>query len=190
MLCLRSDRLPGLHAFGRVQPADDKAGLLSFPLASITASLSPLTDRVGKNNGFATPVTAGPNIATVRQGILHVIFILKENRTYDQVLGDLGRGNGDPSLTLFGQSITPNQHNLAQDFVTLDNFLDTAEVSYDGWPWSNSARTPDIIEHEYPSNYVQRGLSLESEGNNRSVNVALPTLFACDHPPTRPGSGS
>ena len=58
-----------------------------------------------------------------------MIYILKENRTYDQILGDLGRGNGDPSLTLFGQEITPNQHNLALKFVTLDNFRDTAEVS-------------------------------------------------------------
>jgi len=79
-------------------------------------------------------------------------------------------------LTLFGQAITPNQHNLAQMFVTLDNFRDTAEVSYDGWPWSTSARAPDIIEHQYPVNYAQRGLALEGEGTNRSVNVALPTL--------------
>lgn len=161
---------------GEYNPQMTKGGLLSFPLAGATANLSELTDRVGRNNRFATPLTAGPNITAVRQGIQHVIYILKENRTYDQILGDLGRGNGDPSLTLFGQSITPNQHNLAQNFVTLDNFRDTAEVSYDGWPWSTSARAPDIIEHEYPVNYAQRGLALEGEGNNRSVNVALPTL--------------
>ena len=115
-------------------------------------------------------------MAAVHSGIQHVIYILKENRTYDQILGDLGRGNGDPDLTLFGQEITPNQHNLAQTFVTLDNFRATAEVSYDGWPWSTSARAPDIVEHQYPVNYAQRGLTLEGEGVNRSVNVALPTL--------------
>jgi DNA-binding beta-propeller fold protein YncE len=161
---------------GEYNPQLTKGGLLSFPLASVTASLSDLTDVVNTNNRFGTPLTAGPNIRAVRQGIQHVIYILKENRTYDQILGDLSRGDGDPSLTLFGQSITPNQHNLAQMFVTLDNFRDTAEVSYDGWPWSTSARTPDIIEHQYPVNYAQRGFSLESEGLNRSVNVALPTL--------------
>ncbi|MFZ0304336.1 MAG: hypothetical protein WAL75_16710, partial [Terracidiphilus sp.] len=72
--------------------------------------------------------------------------------------------------------ITPNQHNLAQQFVTLDNFLATAEVSNDGWPWSTSARAPDVVEHQYPINYAQRGLSLDTEGMNRNVNVAIPTL--------------
>ena len=115
-------------------------------------------------------------MAAVHSGIQHVIYILKENRTYDQILGDLGRGNGDPTLTLFGQAITPNQHNLAQQFVTLDNFLATAEVSNDGWPWSTSARAPDVVEHQYPINYAQRGLSLDTEGMNRNVNVAIPTL--------------
>ena len=115
-------------------------------------------------------------MAAVHSGIQHVIYILKENRTYDQILGDLGRGNGDPALTLFGQAITPNEHNLAQQFVTLDNFLATAETSNDGWPWSTSARAPDVVEHQFPVNYAQRGLSLDTEGMNRSVNVALPTL--------------
>jgi DNA-binding beta-propeller fold protein YncE len=161
---------------GEYNPQLTKAGLLSFPLAGAATNLSELTARVAMNNRFAAPLSAGPNIAAVREGIQHVIFILKENRTYDQILGDLGRGNGDPNLTLFGQAITPNQHNLALKFVTLDNFRDTAEVSYDGWAWSTSARAPDIIEHQYPINYAQRGLALESEGMNRSVNVALPTL--------------
>ena len=87
-----------------------------------------------------------------------MIYILKENRTYDQILGDLGRGNGDPALALFGQAITPNLHNLAQQFVTLDNFRATAEVSNDGWPWSTSARAPDVVEHQYPVAYAQTRL--------------------------------
>ena len=61
-------------------------------------------------------------MAAVRKGIQHVIFIIKENRTYDQILGDLEIGNGDPDLTEFGEALTPNQHNLARTFVTLDNF--------------------------------------------------------------------
>jgi len=161
---------------GEYNPQLTKAGLLSFPVPSLAGQLPKLTAKVELNNRFATPSGTDPTIAAVHQGIQHVIYILKENRTYDQILGDLGRGNGDPSLTLFGQEITPNQHNLAQMFVTLDNFRDTAEVSYDGWPWSTSARAPDIIEHQYPVNYSQRGLALEGEGTNRSVNVALPTL--------------
>ena len=167
---------PSCMPAGEYNPQLTKAGLMSFPLASATAQLSSLTTKVETNNRFAIPSPTGSVIAAVQQGIQHVIYILKENRTYDQILGDLGRGNGDPALTLFGQEITPNQHNLAQQFVTLDNFRDTAEVSYDGWPWSTSARAPDIIEHQYPVNYAQRGLALEGEGTNRSVNVALPTL--------------
>jgi hypothetical protein len=115
-------------------------------------------------------------MAAVRHGIQHVVFIIKENRTYDQVLGDLDIGNGDPSLVQWGSTITPNQHNLATTFVTLDNFMATAEVSNDGWPWTTSARAPDVVEHQYPVAYAARGLSLDSEGLNRSVNVAIPTL--------------
>jgi DNA-binding beta-propeller fold protein YncE len=159
-------------------PQMTKAGLLSFPLAGLAAQLPALTADVVQNNHFATveSPTAAATMAAVHSGIQHVIYILKENRTYDQILGDLGRGNGDPALTLFGQAITPNEHNLAQQFVTLDNFLATAETSNDGWPWSTSARAPDVIEHQFPVNYAQRGLSLDSEGLNRSVNVAIPTL--------------
>jgi DNA-binding beta-propeller fold protein YncE len=167
---------PSCMPAGEYNPQLTKAGLLSFPLAGAAAQLSALTTSVEANNRFAATSTTGSVIAAVHQGIQHVIYILKENRTYDQILGDLGRGNGDPNLTLFGQEITPNQHNLALQFVTLDNFLATAEVSYDGWPWSTSARAPDIIEHQYPINYAQRGLSLEGGGLDRSVNTALPTL--------------
>ena len=134
-------------------------------------------------------------MAAVRQGVKHVIFIIKENRTYDQILGDLEIGNGDPALAEFGEALTPNQHNLARKFVTLDNFYDTAEVSYDGWPWTTSAHAPDVIERQYPVAYAGRGLSLDSEGTNRNVNVALPTLaerraanpFTPDDPDVLPG---
>jgi len=157
-------------------PQLTKAGLLSFPVAGAMAALPQLTKQVESNNRFGATSTTGPVLAAVEQGVQHVIYILKENRTYDQILGDLGRGNGDPSMALFGQSITPNEHNLAQTFVTLDNFRASAETSNDGWPWSTSARAPDVIEHQFPVNYAQRGLSLDSEGLNRNVNVALPTL--------------
>lgn len=157
-------------------PQLTKAGLLSFPVAAAIAQLAQLTGDVENNNRFTSTSTTSPVLAAVQQGVQHVIYILKENRTYDQILGDLGRGNGDPSLAMFGQSITPNEHMLAQTFVTLDNFRASAETSNDGWPWSTSARAPDVIEHQFPVNYAQRGLSLDSEGLNRNVNVALPTL--------------
>jgi len=110
----------------------------------------------------------------VRQGVKHVIFIIKENRTYDQILGDLEIGNGDPALAEFGKALTPNLHSLARTFVTLDNFMCTAEVSYDGWAWSTAAQAQNMVESQYPVAYAGRGLSLEQGGLNRSVNVALP----------------
>jgi DNA-binding beta-propeller fold protein YncE len=158
-------------------PQLTKAGFQSFPLPG-TAQLATLTAQVAANNRFSSTESASDAavMAAVRQGIQHVIFVIKENRTYDQVLGDLEIGNGDPDLLEFGQAITPNLHNLARTFVTLDNFLDTAEVSYDGWLWTTSARAPDVVERQLPIAYAYRGLSLDSEGLNRNVNVAYPTL--------------
>ena len=179
---------PGCAPANEYNPQLTKAGLQSFPLPTL-AQLPALTTQVATNNRFANTSATGSVMAAVHEGIQHVIYILKENRTYDQILGDLGRGNGDPTLALFGQAITPNQHNLALQFVTLDNFRATSEVSNDGWPWSTAARAPDVIEHQYPVFYAQRGLSLDSEGVNRSVNVALPTLaerIAAD--PLTPGA--
>ena len=72
------------------------------------------------------------------------VYVIRENRTYDQVLGDLGRGNGDPTLTLFGQDVTPNAHALATEFGVLDNFYVDAEVSYDGHAFSTSAYATEL----------------------------------------------
>jgi hypothetical protein len=85
--------------------------------------------------------------------IRHVIYIIRENRTYDQELGDLGVGNGDKSLTMYGQAITPNLHKLALQFGVLDNFYDSAEVSGDGHVWSNSAIGTDYLERTWQLNY-------------------------------------
>ncbi len=101
-----------------------------------------------------------------------MIFIIKENRTYDQILGDLEIGNGDPALAEFGRALTPNQHSLARNFVTLDNIYATSEVSYDGWAWSTSAQAQDMIQRQYPLAYAGRGFSLDQGGLNRNVNVA------------------
>jgi YVTN family beta-propeller protein len=85
--------------------------------------------------------------------IKYVIYVLKENRTFDQVLGDLGRGNCDPGLVMFPETVTPNQHELARRFVTLDNFYCDAEVSADGWAWSNMAYANTYIQKNWPPDY-------------------------------------
>lgn len=85
--------------------------------------------------------------------IKHVIYIIKENRTYDQVFGDLPQGNGDPRITLFGREVTPNHHALAETFVLLDNLYCDAEVSVDGHQWSNAAYATDFTEKSWPASY-------------------------------------
>ena len=89
--------------------------------------------------------------------IKHVLYIIRENRTYDQVFGDLGRGNGDPNLVLFGKNITPNAHKLANQTVILDNLYVNGEVSEDGHQWSNAAYVTNFTEKAWPSSYSQRG---------------------------------
>ena len=81
---------------------------------------------------------------------------MKENRTYDQVLGDLGKGNGDPSLTLFHEKSSPNHHKLAREFVLFDNFYVNADVSADGHNWSTSAIAPDYVQKMWPNSYGGR----------------------------------
>jgi hypothetical protein len=76
-----------------------------------------------------------------------VIYIVKENRTYDQILGDLPMGNGDPTLTMYPQATTPNFHAIASNFVDLDNFYVSGEVSMDGWQWSTAGRGIDLNEN-------------------------------------------
>jgi len=154
-----------------------KAGFQSFPQPT-AAQLATLTAQVAINGHFSAAESNSDAavMAAVHQGVQHVIFIIKENRGYDQVLGDLEVGNGDPSLTEFGQAITPNQHNLARNFVILDNMMASSEVSNDGWPWTTSARAPDVIERQEMPFYAGRGLSLDYDGMNRNVNVAIATV--------------
>jgi DNA-binding beta-propeller fold protein YncE len=99
--------------------------------------------------------------------IKYCIYIIKENRTYDQVLGDMPEGNGDPNLCLFPKRVTPNHHALARDFVLLDNFYVESEVSADGHEWSMAAYATDFVERTWPLSYRPRGgkLGYPSEGN-------------------------
>lgn len=96
--------------------------------------------------------------------IKYVFYILKENRTYDQVLSDMPGGNGDTSLLLFGQNITPNHHLLAKEFVLLDNFYVDGEVSADGHNWSMGGYANDYLEKNWPTNYSNRGGTYDAEG--------------------------
>ena len=174
---------PNCFPNNQYNPQRTKAGLQSFPVPTAN-QLQILTKQVATNDRFSSTESNHDKqvMAAVRQGVKHVIYIIKENRTYDQVLGDLVDANGTPigeqdtSLVQWGQAITPNQHSLARSFVTLDHFYATSEVSYDGWLWSTSAQCTDVSEHQFPVTYAFRALSLDAEGLNRSVNVGLPTL--------------
>jgi hypothetical protein len=105
--------------------------------------------------------------------IKHVFYIIKENRTYDQVLGDIPEGNGDPNLVLFGEKITPNQHALAREFVLLDNFYVNGEVSADGHSWTMGAYATDYLEKNWPTDYGERGGSYAGEGAREIANNKL-----------------
>jgi YVTN family beta-propeller protein len=102
--------------------------------------------------------------------IKYVYYILKENRTYDQVLSDVAGGNGDTTLLLFGEKYTPNQHKLVKDFVLLDNFYVDGEVSSDGHNWSTSAHATDYLEKTWPTSYGGRGGNYDGEGNRAIAN--------------------
>ena len=101
--------------------------------------------------------------------IQHVIYVIKENRTFDQVLGDLKQGNGDPALTLFGEEVTPNEHALTREFVLLDNLYANAEVSAGGHNWSMGAYATDYVEKTWPSQYSERRKTYDYEGGSAIV---------------------
>ncbi|MEO8862294.1 MAG: bifunctional YncE family protein/alkaline phosphatase family protein [Ginsengibacter sp.] len=102
--------------------------------------------------------------------IKNVFYIIKENRTYDQVLGDMKEGNGDSSLVLFGEKVTPNEHKLARDFVLLDNFYVDAEVSADGHNWSLGGYANDYLEKNWVTSYGGRGGTYDAEGTREIAN--------------------
>ena len=107
--------------------------------------------------------------------IEHVIYVMRENRTYDQVLGDLGRGNGDPSLTLFGEDVTPNAHALSRQFVTFDNFYCDGEVSADGWVWSNNAFANTYNQKNWPLDYGWAGRLYDFGGFGNDETAGFPS---------------
>ncbi len=164
---------------------------LSVPLAR---QLAAYTQQVILNNKISE-ISAPNPLASISinsqaaQKIKHVIYIVKENRTYDQVLGDLPQGNGDPSLAIFGQAVTPNLHALANRFALLDNFYDCAEASGDGWPWSTQSIATEYVIKNLPYNYSGRGRQYDFEGQiNGYPAGGFPINDPYGNPLVSPGS--
>jgi YVTN family beta-propeller protein len=153
----------------------EKAGLLSLPIPS-DAELARLSAIVDTNVGYDNRAK-GSELAYLHGKITHVIYITDENRTYDQVLGDLKGANGDPVLNTFPEAVSPNHHALARDFVTFDNFYDPGESSGVGWNWSEQGHTNDYVERAQAVDYGNsggRGLTYDYQGVVRNLNLALP----------------
>ncbi len=161
---------------GFMRPFTYIATLLHGSLAVVDETvaareLKPMTQAALEDNRMkaaAERIQFEPQFAAGGGPIKHVIYIIRENRTYDQVLGDLqadGKpvGNGDPALAMYGEAVTPNLHKLALQFGVLDNFYDSAEVSGDGHVWSNTAIGTDYLERTWQLNYrgSQRGYDFE-----------------------------
>ena len=108
--------------------------------------------------------SAIPKAVGEQSPIKHILYIIRENRTYDQVLGDVAEGNGDTSLCLFNEKVTPNAHKLVKDFVLLDNFYVNSEVSADGHNWSMAGYATDYVEKTWPTQYGGRGGEYDFEG--------------------------
>ena len=141
-------------------------------LEQIDANLGAYTRQVEDNN----LIHADPekiDFVTGQNPIRHVIYILKENRTYDQIFGDLGAGDGDRSLTMYGAEITPNEHKLALQFSVLDNFYDSGDVSANGHLWSDASATSDYIEKIWPIIYRGSERPL-NQGNTLDQGIPLP----------------
>jgi YVTN family beta-propeller protein len=138
--------------------------LSTVPLPVSATRLADYTAQVRANDGFDEPQTSG-RIPAIR----HVIYVVQENRTYDQVLGSLRKGNGDASLNLFGPESAPNQRRLQRRFVTLDNFYANADVSAQGWNWSVSANSNPYAESMWPSRYSGRGGTFPSDSDDPAI---------------------
>jgi DNA-binding beta-propeller fold protein YncE len=144
-------------------PAMTNGSLARIPLAKVNEKLGAWTTQVSATNAAQGNADRVP-FATGENRVKHVIYIIKENRTYDQVFGDLKGADGDPSLTMYGEDITPNQHKLARQFGILDNFYDSGDVSGDGHVWSTSASISDYVEKTWPIAYRGHEHTYDSEG--------------------------
>ncbi|WP_235011589.1 bifunctional YncE family protein/alkaline phosphatase family protein [Bryocella elongata] len=161
-------QLNGRDASFTYAPTLDYGSLAGISESTISTSLKASTDVVLDSNRMKA-AKASIEFAGGKDRIKHVIYIIKENRTYDQVFGDLSKdgqrvANGDPSLTMYGASITPNQHKLVLQFGVLDNFFDSGEVSGEGHVWSNAAIGSDYMEKTWQINYRSSEHTYDYEG--------------------------
>lgn len=150
---------------------------LQFGPIPTGAALDAATAQVSKDDHFASAPskTDTAMMAFLHSHIRHIVYIIRENRSYDQVLGDLGEGDGDPPLTEFGAAVTPNAHALAANFVDLDHFMASGDVSGDGWAWSTQARAAALDKIDFPIIAGGRGLTDDRDGMNRNIDTAIPT---------------
>jgi YVTN family beta-propeller protein len=149
-----------------VHHGNNLSGLLSFVDVPSRTKLGEYTKQVYENSPYRDDLLVKAEIkgnsvipSEVGKGspIQHVLYIIKENRTYDQVFGDIAKGNGDPSLVLFGRDVTPNQHAIAEQFVLLDNLYCNGEVSQDGHPWTTAAYASDYNQRAWTLSYSKHG---------------------------------
>ncbi len=142
-------------------------------------SLTPYADSLRLNPAGVPVGSPIPRTVGGASPVKHVFYVIRENRTYDQVLGDLSEGNGDPRLTLFGRDVTPNAHALAQQFVVFDNFYTDADVSYNGHSYSTAAYATDFVEKMWQTNFMGRGGPYLAEGGgllrNPFGNITAPS---------------
>ncbi len=159
-----------------IVPVPDRTALAEYTRR--VYSMTPYSDAVrlapaGAPIGSPIPASVGGS-----SPIKHVFYVIRENRTYDQILGDVTKGNGDPKLALFGKDITTNAHALADTFVLFDNFYVDAEVSYNGHAYSTAAYSTDFIEKLWQTNYGRRGGAYLGEGGgllrNPFGNISAP----------------
>jgi YVTN family beta-propeller protein len=149
-------------------PVPDRVTLADYTRRVL--AVTPYTDalKMSPTVPVGSPI---PRLVGGSSPIKHVFYIIRENRTYDSILGDLKQGNGDPTLTLFGAAITPNAHALASQFVLFDNFYVDADVSYDGHAFSTAAYATDVVQKLWQTYYANRGGVYLSEGTGFMRNA-------------------
>ena len=138
--------------------------------------LTAYTRQVLANSPYSDAKLDNPG-AALPPAIDHVLYIVKENRTYDQMLGDIGKGASEPSLALFPENITPNHHKLAREFVLLDNFYVSGDVSADGHNWSTAAIASDYVQKFWPNSYAKRRTHYDYEGGEPAATPAAGYLW-------------
>ena len=160
-----------------------RGSIARLNIPSTLAKLPQYTQMVERDNLFySDPGTI--TFASGQNPIKHVIYVMKENRTYDQILGDLKVGDGDSSLTMYGEDITPNEHKLARQFGVLDNFYDSGEVSGDGHVWSTAAITSDYNEKTWQIAYRGKERTYDFQGQNADEYPIEHNLPDIDDPMT------